>query len=94
MTPHPYSAALAEAFDLAKLDAAERSALAEVDLGPLRRVTGGWRRNGSSHRFKNETVVGLQVHGLVQAAGPQPMRVLTGLGRAVVARLSKGRRTA
>lgn len=94
MTPHPYSAALAEAFDLAQLDAGARQALAEADLGPLWRVTGGWRRNGTSPRLRKEAVAMLQRHGLLQASGPGGARVLTHLGRALAVRLSKGRRRA
>ena len=94
MTPHPYSysAALAEAFDLAKLDAGARRAIAEADIGPLWRVAGGWRRNASAPRFKNETVAVLMTHGLLKAGGPQSMRILTDLGRGVAARLSRGRK--
>lgn len=94
MTPHPYSAALAEAFDLEKLGAGERQALAEADLGPLWRVTGGWRRNSASPRVKKEAVALLQQHGLLQASGRGGARVLTHLGQALATRLSKGRRRA
>lgn len=84
---------LAEAFDLAQLPAGAREAVRVLDGGGvLRRVTGGWRpRNGK--RFSGDTVAVLQRFGLVErATGAAPRLVLTELGRAIGARLSRGTR--